>query len=143
MIHELKVSSLNVLKQLGVSDWVAQTAWRRSRLLIVCFHGISLGDEHVWSPGLYLSPEQFERRLALIRANECTVLPLGQALDGLYRGDLPERAVVLTFDDGYYDFMARAWPRLQAYGYAATVYLTTGRVEHNLPNVGLFASYAL
>jgi len=143
MIQELKTSSLNVLKQLGVTGWVAESTWRRHRLLILAYHGIALDDEHVWSDGLYMSVAQFERRLALLKATNCTVLPLDDAIARLYRGTLPDRAVVLTFDDGYYDFGVRAWPVLRAYGYPATVYLTTARVEHNLPNVGLFASYAL
>lgn len=142
-IQELKASSFNVLKHLGIADWVAESAWRRRRLLILAFHGIALNDEHQWSPGLYISLAQFERRLALLKATSCNVLPLGEALERLYRGSLPRRAVALTFDDGYYDFLAGAWPLLRAYGYPATVYLTTARVEHNLPNVGLFASYAL
>jgi peptidoglycan/xylan/chitin deacetylase (PgdA/CDA1 family) len=143
MIHELKSSSFKMLKQLGISGWVGESAWRRHRLLIVAFHGIALNDEHHWNPGLYISPAQFERRLALLRTANCTVLPLGEAVARLYRGNLPERAVALTFDDGYYDFQAAAWPLLQSYGYPATVYLTTARVERNLPNVGLLASYAL
>ena len=143
MIQELKASSLSVLKQLGVSEWVGESAWRRHRLLILAFHGIALDDEHLWNPGLYVSVTLFERRLALLRANNCTVLPLADAVARLYRGTLPDRAVVLTFDDGYYDFGVRAAPLLRAYGYPATVYLTTARVEHNLPNIGLFASYAL
>jgi peptidoglycan/xylan/chitin deacetylase (PgdA/CDA1 family) len=143
MIQELKASSLSVLKQLGVSDWVADSMWRRRRKLILEFHGISHNDEHVWSPGLYISLRHFERRLALLKAAECAVLPLEDAVERLYRGDLPDRAVVLTFDDGYYDFLTGAWPLLQEYGYPATVYLTTARVDHNLPNVGLLASYAL
>jgi len=143
MIQELKTSSLNMLKQLGVTGWVAESTWRRHRLLILAYHGIALDDEHIWSDGLYMSVAQFERRLALLKATNCTVLPLADAVEGLYRGTLPDRAVVLTFDDGYYDFGVRAWPVLRAYGYPATVYLTTARVEHNLPNVGLFASYAL
>src|SRR5215216_6030592 len=143
MIQELKASSLSVLKQLGVTDWVADSEWRRRRLLILAFHGISLNDEHIWSPGLYISLRQFKRRLTLLKATGCTVLRLGDAIERLYRGDLPDRAVVLTFDDGYYDFLAGAWPLLREYEYPATVYLTTARVDHNLPNVGLFASYAL
>ena len=143
MIQQIKTSSLGVLKHLGVSNWLAQSAWRRSRLLILCYHGISLDDEHRWNPGLYISATHLEARLELLRKNGCTVLPLGDAVDRLYRNDLPDRAVALTFDDGYYDFMLRAWPLLQAYQYPATVYLTTARVEHNLPNVGLFTSYAL
>ena len=143
MIGTLKRSSLAISRQLGLSDFVAQSAWRRQRLLILCYHGVALDDEHRWNPGLYVSGEHLDRRLALLRRNRCTVLPLAEAIDRLYRGDLPDRAVALTFDDGYYDFAARAWPLLRAYGYPATVYLTTARVEHNFPVVNLFAGYLL
>jgi peptidoglycan/xylan/chitin deacetylase (PgdA/CDA1 family) len=143
MLAALKRSSFALSKQVGLNDFVAQTAWRRQRLLILCYHGISLDDEHVWNPGLYVSAARFERRLALLKRNDCTVLPLGEAVARLYRNDLPDRAVALTFDDGYYDFLARAWPLLSAYRYPATVYLTTARMDHNFPIVGLFVSYAL
>jgi peptidoglycan/xylan/chitin deacetylase (PgdA/CDA1 family) len=143
MIGSLKRSSLALSRHLGVSRIVADSAWRRQRLLILCYHGIALEDEHRWDPSLYVSAAHLERRLTLLRKNRCAVLPLSEALERLYRNDLPDRAVVLTFDDGYYDFAARGWPLLQAYGYPGTVYLTTARVEHNFPIVHLFVSYML
>lgn len=143
MIRTLKQSSLTLSKQVGLTGWLAQSAWRRSRLLILCYHGIALDDEDRWQPGLYVSAAHLQRRLALLERNRCAVLPLGEAVERLYRNDLPDRAVALTFDDGYYDFMARAWPLLRAHGRPATVYLTTARVDHNFPIVNLFVSYAL
>jgi peptidoglycan/xylan/chitin deacetylase (PgdA/CDA1 family) len=38
---------------------------------------------------------------------------------------LPARPVVITFDDGYADFLASAAPMLAEYGLAATLYVTT------------------
>jgi peptidoglycan/xylan/chitin deacetylase (PgdA/CDA1 family) len=142
-IGTLKDWSFGTLKHLGVSGTLARSRWRRSRLLILCYHGVALDDEHTWAPGLYISPDRLRRRLEILRDTGCTVLPLAEGLERLYAGDLPERAVVLTFDDGYHDFMARAWPLLQAFGYPATVYLTTSRVYNNLPIVNLFLSYVL
>ena len=107
MIRTLKRSSLTVSKHIGLTSWLAQSSWRRQRLMILCYHGVSLDDEHQWHPGLYVSQAQLERRLALLRRNRCTVLPLEEAIQRLYANDLPDRAVALTFDDGYYDFMTR------------------------------------
>ena len=143
MIHTLKTLSLGTLQRVGIDRLVARSRWRRNRLLILCYHGIALQDEHEWCPDLYVAASHLARRLALLRRHRCHVLRLGDAIDRLYRGTLPARAVVLTFDDGYYDFMAAAWPLLREYGYPATVYLTTGRVDHNLPNVNLLISYCL
>lgn len=143
MIASIKRSSFVLSKRLGVSRFVGHSAWRRQRLLILGYHGVALADEHLWRSDLYVSASQLQTHLDLLRANACTVLPLGEALERLYSGDLPDRAVVLTFDDGYYDFQARAWPLLEEYGYPATVYLTTARVEHNFPIVNLFVSYML
>ena len=143
MIRTLKRSSLTVSKHLGLTSWLAESSWRRQRLMILCYHGVSLDDEHEWHPGLYVSQAHLDRRLELLRRNRCTILPLDEAIQRLYANDLPDRAVALTFDDGYYDFLARAWPVVRSYGFPATVYLTTGRVDHNTPMVHLLVSYGL
>lgn len=142
VLGSLKRASFACLDRLGVSRRVGRSAWRRNRLLILCYHGISLTDEHAWWPGLYVSPSHLADRLALLERHRCNVLPLGEAIQRLYANDLPDRAVVLTFDDGYYDFRARAWPLLRQHGFPATVYLTTERVDRGLPIVNLFLRYA-
>lgn len=122
---------------------MADSAWRRERLIVLCYHGVALADEHQWRPDLFVAPEHLDRHLGLVRRLGCTVLPLGEAVARMYAHDLPTRAVAITFDDGYYDFMAGAWPLLQKHHMPATVYLTTARVEHNKPIVSLFISYML
>ncbi len=54
------------------------------------------------------------------------VLPLDEASARMQRGDLPARACVLTFDDGYADNVSVALPILQAHGLQATFFITTG-----------------
>jgi peptidoglycan/xylan/chitin deacetylase (PgdA/CDA1 family)/2-polyprenyl-3-methyl-5-hydroxy-6-metoxy-1,4-benzoquinol methylase len=44
------------------------------------------------------------------------------------RAPLPGHAVVLTFDDGYVDFAANAWPLLERHGFGAVVALVADRV---------------
>ena len=45
------------------------------------------------------------------------------------RRSLPERPVVVTFDDGYADFHSEALPLLERFGFPATVFLTSGWVS--------------
>jgi peptidoglycan/xylan/chitin deacetylase (PgdA/CDA1 family) len=109
----------------GVSAVVGGSRWRRSRLLILCYHGVSLADEHAALPELYMPPDLFGRRLEHLRSRGCNVLPLGPALGRLREGTLPPRSVALTFDDGTQDFAARVVPLLREFGAPATVYIAT------------------
>jgi peptidoglycan/xylan/chitin deacetylase (PgdA/CDA1 family) len=143
VISALKQSSFALSRQIGFMGAVARSEWRRRRVQILCYHGVALDDEHRWNPWLYVSAATFSRRLAILRRNHCDVLPLGEAVTRLHEGTLPDRAVVLTFDDGYFDFKGRALPLLEQHSYPATVYLTTLRSEHNFPIVQLFLSYVL
>src|SRR5437764_14880921 len=93
----------------------ANSGRRNSRLLVIGCHGGSLADEHEVHPGLFLSPRNFRERLDSIKGCGCNVLDLEKGLDLLYRGELPERAVVLTFDDGTYDVLKVVWPMLKEY----------------------------
>jgi hypothetical protein len=143
MLRALKQLSLRVLQTSGVFELTANSSWRRQRLLILCYHGISLDEEHAWRPDLYMRAEHLERRLQALRRRGCSVLPLDEAVGRLYTGSLPPRSVVLTFDDGCYDFFCQAFPLLKAYGFPATVYQTTYYCEHRHPVFHLICSYML
>ena len=143
VLARLRQTSFALSKHAGLTGAVGSTQWRQERLLILCYHGVSLADEHEWDPGLYVSPETLARRFAILRRAGCTVLPLDEALTRLYAGDLPPRAVALTFDDGYQDFALKAYPLLQEFGYPSTVYVPTQRVLENFPISHLLVSYVL
>lgn len=143
MMRKLKLATLRALRRAGVFRLVASSSWRRERLLILCYHGTSLEDEHRWRPALYLDPERFEQRLQILKDGGYSVLPLGEGLQRLQSGTLPPRSVAITFDDGTYDFYREAYPRLRKFGYPATVYLTTYYMDCEVPIFGLITSYML
>jgi peptidoglycan/xylan/chitin deacetylase (PgdA/CDA1 family) len=122
---------------------VKNSRWRRERLLILAYHGISIEDEHEWNPELYLAPEALHARFRMIRDGGYTALPLGEAVRRLGAGELPTKAVVLTFDDGTHDFFERALPIINEFNFPATVYVTTYYSEHNLPVFPVACSYIL
>jgi peptidoglycan/xylan/chitin deacetylase (PgdA/CDA1 family) len=143
MRRALRRGALTILKGCGGFKLVQDSRWRRERLLILCYHGISLDDEHQWRPGLYVQPSRLERRLQILSAGKYTLLPLGEALQRLYRRDLPPRSVAITFDDGTHDFYSRAYPLLRKFGFPATVYLTTYYTDLELPVFSLICSYMM
>jgi peptidoglycan/xylan/chitin deacetylase (PgdA/CDA1 family) len=139
----LKLAVLRLLRGGGVFELVANSRWRQQRLLILCYHGTSLEDEHLWRPGLYMSRQQLSERFVFLKQRRYTVLPLGEALQKLRAQTLPARSVTLTFDDGTYDFYHQAYPLLLEFGFPATVYLTTYYSIDERPVFNLICSYML
>jgi len=143
MLRSLKRSSLKLLKGCGVLAYVKNSRWRQSRLLILCYHGISQKDEHEWRPNLYMPVAQLAQRLQMLKSSGCAILPLGEAIRRLYGNDLPPRSVVLTFDDGCCDFYRQAYPLIKSYGFPVTVYQSTYYVDDQKPVFNLICSYML
>jgi len=132
-----------MLRSSGIFGLVTNSHWRQQRLLILCYHGTSLEDEHLWRPRLYIEPRKLEQRLECLKKGNFSVLPLGEALEQLRSGTLPPRSVALTFDDGTYDFFRQAYPLLRSYGFPATVYQTTYYISVGRPVFNLICSYML
>jgi peptidoglycan/xylan/chitin deacetylase (PgdA/CDA1 family) len=143
MLKKFKQATLRSLKSAGVSTLVQNSRWRRQRLLILAYHGVSTDDQHLWNGSMYMSPEMFRARLETIAKSGCAVLPLAEAITRLYANDLPDRSVAITFDDGNFDFKERAFPLLQEFGFPSTLYLTTFYSHYNKPIFGIFCDYLL
>jgi len=91
-----------------------------SEPVILMYHSIAEGD----SP-LQVPPPLFAQQMEWLHTN-ARVLPLAEMVTALVgKQTLPERAVVLTFDDGFADFAAHAAPVLLRLGFPATVFLPT------------------
>jgi peptidoglycan/xylan/chitin deacetylase (PgdA/CDA1 family) len=142
MLKQAKLGVLRLAEATGAAHLLSGSAWRRQRLLILCYHGVSLYDEHEWS-GLYISSDTLRRRLEAVREARCNVLPLGEAVQRLRNGSLPERAVAITFDDGFHDFYSVAYPLTESFGFPVTIYLTTYYMDYNRPVFDPMVGYLL
>ena len=143
MLREVKLATLGALRAAGAFRMVRDSRWRRDRLLILCYHGVSLIDEHLWRPRLYVPSAVLEQRFEILKRGGYSVLSLSEGLEKLRAGQLPEKTVVLTFDDGGYDFYKVARPLLRKYGFPATVYQTTYYSDFQAPIFNLACSYML
>ncbi|MGD2168053.1 MAG: polysaccharide deacetylase family protein [Gammaproteobacteria bacterium] len=77
-----------------------------------------------------VSPDRFVAHLNYLDENDFVVLPLMETLGRLRKGEtIPDKAVVITFDDGYDSVLTRAAPELERRGWPFTVFVTTQYVD--------------
>jgi peptidoglycan/xylan/chitin deacetylase (PgdA/CDA1 family) len=78
---------------------------------------------------LAVPPAQLEEELAYFQRAGYTTITLDELTAALSDGAaLPDKPVILTFDDGYIDFYTNAYPLLKRYNDKATIYIISGRV---------------
>lgn len=143
IVRVLKQGIFGAAHTVGLSSAVASSGWRSRRLLILCYHGISLRDEDEWRPSLFMAPDVFAARMETIARGGYAVLSLEEGLERLRSGTLPRKAVALTFDDGTVDFARLAYPILRRHAFPATVYLYTRYAGTGYPASPPIASYIL
>lgn len=87
---------------------------------------------HVIAPGpnsLYVPPAELQAQLSLLASHGFETISLAQLAAHFAHGvSLPDRPVVLTFDDGYISAYTAALPLLQQYGMTATFFIITDLV---------------
>lgn len=67
--------------------------------------------------------ETFRRQMELLRTNGYEVISLNELIDFVEKGTpLPEKPVVITFDDGYLSNYEIAYPILREYGFEGTIF---------------------
>jgi len=94
---------------------------------ILLYHSISDAPPAVGRQ-FTVDPVSFGRHLDLVAQRRLEPLTVSGFVDAVRRRDEArlERAVVITFDDGFRDFATAAVPALRERGLTATLYVTTG-----------------
>ncbi len=70
-----------------------------------------------------MSAANFEAQIRALAENGYTAVTFDDLMAYVYEGaDLPEKPVVITFDDGYLSNYELAWPILEQYGMKATIF---------------------
>jgi peptidoglycan/xylan/chitin deacetylase (PgdA/CDA1 family) len=86
-----------------------------------------IGDVPVDPRGTAVSPANFGQHLDYLRET-CRPMPLMELAWAIKAGKVPNRAVVVTFDDGYASNWTCAYPLLKEAGIPATVFVVAGEV---------------
>ena len=91
------------------------------------YHKIGQPSASAWDTWFYIPEKIFERQLRFIAQSGWEVIDAARFLRGLNDpGCLPDRSVLLTFDDGYQSILCCALPHLREFGFAAVIFVPTG-----------------
>jgi peptidoglycan/xylan/chitin deacetylase (PgdA/CDA1 family) len=110
---------------------------RRVVVPVLMYHHVGLPD-----PGadairrdLSVSPANFEAQLRYLIARDYEPITLESLFMHLQIGQpLPEKPVILTFDDGFKDQYTNAYPLLEKYGFVGTFFVITGFADEERPD---------
>ncbi len=96
-------------------------AMETMKAAILTYHSID-GSNSVIST----APQIFRRQMRFLRENDYNVISLSKLVE-LFTANKPllPKTVTITFDDGFRNFYAEAFPVLEEYGFEATVFLVT------------------
>lgn len=100
----------------------ARLSARSGAGLILLYHRIAEPEFDPWQ--IAVSPATFDRHLRFL-GSEYRLLSLPELVACARRGSIPERAVAITFDDGYADNLHLGLPLLEKHGVPATIYIAT------------------
>ncbi len=96
-----------------------------ARVPVLLYHNIVPDGEEGFTAS------QLEGQLSALRDAGYTAVSFSELEDYVYRGaDLPEKSVVITFDDGYASNYELAYPLLKKYGMKATIFVIGVSVGH-------------
>lgn len=101
------------------------TRAREAKVPVMMYHDI-LAQKQVFFD---VTPEEFEAHLKLIQQKGLTPISANQLMQHLRTGvPLPEKPILLTFDDGYEGHYTYVYPLLKKYNYPAVFSIYTAKV---------------
>lgn len=82
------------------------------------------------SDKLTVETQKFYEQMLYLKENGYTTIGLDQLLDFMeFKSPLPEKAVVITIDDGWSSAFEIAYPILKKFGFSATLFVYTDFIE--------------
>lgn len=109
------------------------------------FEGLTMTNENVGVPVLYyhsvdpseaneviISPEKLKEELTFIKNSGYTTLTMSELNDYILNNTpIPEKSIVITFDDGYADNYTNAFPILKELDMKATIFVISGSTDND------------
>lgn len=110
-----------ILFIMGMASWLA---WPAAGVPILAYHEVSPADD-IYS----VTADQFEEQMRYLEEHGYTSIDLQQLFDS-YEGNfiLPNKPIIITFDDGYENNFLAALPIMEKYNMRSSVFIITEMV---------------
>ncbi|WP_337104019.1 polysaccharide deacetylase family protein [Paenibacillus sp. YIM B09110] len=106
----------------GPISGVSKKPIDEQRVIALMYHDVAM--EESADRGATISLEKFKEHLSTLKDNGYTIINMEQFYDFVHHGkSVPDKSVVLTFDDGYQSFYSLAYPALKEEGATASVFV--------------------
>ena len=98
----------------------------KSEVIVLCYHRF----EDRPKDSLAIKPADFEAQMQALKDNGITVISMEDFL-AWRRGEksIPEKAAIISIDDGYLSGYEVAWPILKKFGYPFTMFIYTDYIK--------------
>ena len=95
---------------------------------VLNYHRIDSGIRH----SLVVPPDEFKKQMQYLHDEGYHTITLDELYEYVTKGtELPDKPVLITFDDGYIDNYQHAMPILKEYNMKATLFMITGSIGEN------------
>jgi peptidoglycan/xylan/chitin deacetylase (PgdA/CDA1 family) len=136
----LKLSLLSLAKNVGIFALFRRLTKSVPRIL--CYHGGSLGDEHLFNGKLFCEKGLLEQRLRWLERNGFVPSTLDELLQAKTARPLGI-PVIVTLDDGWYSSATDLLPVLASHNHRPVLYLATKVFAGGGPVIDVCLRYIL
>ncbi|MFL5899401.1 MAG: polysaccharide deacetylase family protein [Solirubrobacterales bacterium] len=114
---------------LGQPPATGKLVHTQSPVPVLMYHVIAAPPSSAQLPELYVGPKTFDRQVEALEKKGYTGVSLNQVYDAWFKGgELPEKPVVVSFDDGYRSQYVYARPELRKLGWPGVLSAIAGRI---------------
>lgn len=127
-----KESSPTAIPDTPTPAYRPQISGTQVNVPILMYHyiGNNPNPEDHQRDSLSVTPDKFEEQMKYIADNGYSTTTFDTLAAALNKQTtLPNKTIILTFDDGYIDFYFNAYPILKQYNLRATVFIPTGLID--------------
>lgn len=124
--------------QAPVGPQISGEAAKKARIPILMYHVISTPPAGQAMSELWVPKARFRSQVEALKKAGYSAITMEQAMQAWQKGaSIPEKPIVLTFDDGYLTQSTNAGPILEKLGWKGVLYLVTRNIGPTIPEASV------